>query len=125
MLIGIKKGANMLVLETCAVSRMEIERTMIKLCECDNDMNGENGDESLWDEAKEAGFASNAEYLARFTMNALPLGTELTTPLIEELFDKFVQAWVGHDSYYLGYDVGVKSVGLNKIVVGLALFHED
>ena len=66
----------------------------------DNDFNGQNGEEYLWDDAKEAGFSSNAEYLLDDLDKAYP--TDDRT-LIAEYFSE----WLGHDNYYHDYDFNI------------------
>ena len=55
---------------TLTLKRFEIDSpedivgALIELAEIDADFNGENGEEYLWDRAKDAGYKTNAEYLA-------------------------------------------------------------
>jgi hypothetical protein len=66
------------------------------LANCDNDFNGENGDEYLWEEAE--GFESNAEY-------CLSIAEQEPTP--REMVEKFISMWMSRDYYYEDYDLGV------------------
>jgi hypothetical protein len=63
---------------------------------CDNDFNGENGLEYLWDEAE--GFVSNAEY-------CLSIAEQEPTP--REMVEKFISLWMSKDHYYEDYDLGI------------------
>ena len=64
--------------------------------QCDNDFNGENGEEYLWVDAE--GFESNAEY-------CLSIAKQEPTP--REMVEKFISMWMGRDYYYEDYDLGV------------------
>ena len=62
----------------------------------DNDFNGENGKEYLWECA--AGFDSNADY-------CLSEAEKKSTP--KEMIKAFIDLWMGADSYYEDYDVEI------------------
>lgn len=72
--------------------------TLMYLANEDLDFNGENGEDYLWEEAKLGGFASNAEY-------ALSIAKKEETP--EKMIEKFIWLWMGRDSYYQDYDLGI------------------
>ena len=78
------------------------------LAECDNDFNGNNGYEYLWDRAE--GFESNAEYCLSI------VGKEATPG---EMVEKFISMWMDEDSYYFSYDLGIH-VEDDKLFVSLA-----
>ena len=44
-------------------SKESMKTALLELAEFDSDFNGDNGDEYLWDEAKEAGYENNAKYV--------------------------------------------------------------
>ena len=64
--------------------------------QCDNDFNGENGKEYLWEDAE--GFESNLEY-------CLSIAEKESTPKL--MIRKFVGLWMGKDNYYLDYDLEI------------------
>lgn len=77
-------------------TKEDISTCLMNLADCDCDFNGENGLEYLWDEAE--GFESNAEY-------CLSIAEQEPTP--REMVEKFISMWMGKDSYYEEYDLGV------------------
>lgn len=66
------------------------------LSEFDNDFNGENGDDYLWEEAN--GFESNMEYLVNEVKNIED---------DEECVNTFFEEWLNHDKYYDEWNVSV------------------
>ena len=83
---------------------------LMHLALCDNDFNGENGLEYLWEEAE--GFESNAEYCLAVVTNI-----EDITP--KEMIEKFISLWMDKDSYYDEYDLGIVEED-DKLFVSLA-----
>ena len=74
----------------------KVAEYLLSVADCDCDFNGENGDEYLWEEAE--GFESNAEYCLSISMNE---------PTPREMAERFISMWMGRDSYYYDYSVGV------------------
>lgn len=89
-------------------TKQDVSSSLTNLATCDNDFNGENGLEYLWEEA--VGFESNAEY-------CLSIAEQEPTP--REMAEKFVSLWMGRDYYYEDYDIGVL-VRDDKIFISLA-----
>jgi hypothetical protein len=77
-------------------TKEDVSVCLMDLALCDNDFNGENGLEYLWEEAE--GFESNAEY-------CLSIAEKEPTP--REMVEKFISMWMGRDYYYENYDIGV------------------
>lgn len=74
----------------------DVKLGLISLCDCDGDMNGDNGDDYLWEEA--TGYESNAEYLA-----AQAISKDKT---VQEMFTYFVDTWMERDrNYYSNYEI--------------------
>ena len=72
------------------------------LSDIDNDFNGNNGEEYLSPEAKEAGCESNQEYLLN-TLEQRKAEGEFNEEY--EIVDAFCEAWCGSDGYYEEYEV--------------------
>ena len=89
-------------------NKRQVARFLMDLADCDSDFNGDNGDEYLWEEAE--GFESNAEYCLSIAQNEI-------RP--REMVEKFISLWMGKDSYYYDYDLGVL-VQDDKLFVSLA-----
>ena len=66
---------------------------LCNLSNCDNDFNGENGKEYLWEKAQ--GYKSNRDYL----LNRVSVIDNIDT-MIYKYFDE----WIGSDSYYDSYE---------------------
>lgn len=62
----------------------------------DNDFNGENGEEYLWECAQ--GFESNADY-------CFSIAEKESTP--KAMIEKFIELWMDKDGYYEDYSVEV------------------
>lgn len=77
-------------------TKEDVSVCLMDLALCDNDFNGENGLEYLWEEAE--GFESNAEY-------CLSIAEKEPTP--RKMVEKFISLWMGKDYYYEDYDLGV------------------
>ena len=82
--------------EVVAYDKDEVESCLLSLADCDNDFNGENGPEYLWEEAE--GFESNAEYC---------MSVAKKEENIRNMIEKFISMWMGRDYYYEEYDLGV------------------
>lgn len=89
-------------------NKEEVARNLVILSDGDCDFNGENGLEHLWEEAE--GFESNQEY-------CLSIAEKEPTP--REMAEKFISLWMGKDSYYYDYDLGIL-VQDNKLFMSLA-----
>lgn len=82
--------------EVVPYDKDEVESCLLSLADCDNDFNGENGLEYLWEEAE--GFESNAEYC---------MSVAKKEENIRDMIEKFISMWMGRDYYYEDYDLGV------------------
>ena len=83
---------------------------LMNLTLCDNDFNGENGSEYLWEEAEDLGFESNSDY-------CWSIAEQEPTP--REMVEKFISLWMGRDYYYEEYDLGIL-VQDGKLFISLA-----
>lgn len=68
----------------------------LKGCVNDDDLNGKNGEEYLWADAKESGFGNNLDYIASEVKN-IPNDTACIVSFFEYCY--------GHDVYYQDYKV--------------------
>ena len=64
--------------------------------QCDNDFNGENGPEYLWEDAE--GFENNFDY-------CWSIAVKEKKPRL--MIEKFISLWMGKDSYYVDYSVEI------------------
>lgn len=78
-----------------------------ELANIDADFNGENGEEYLWDNARESGYESNADYLINDIKDIKD---------DEELINEYIDRWIGGDSYYLQSDLSIMKDDDEKIV---------
>lgn len=95
-------------------NKEEVAETLMCLADIDNDFNGENGAEYLWEEAELGGFESNAEY-------CLWMAQREETP--RAIIEKFISLWMGRDYYYQDYDLGILVDG-DKLFLSLAYMTE-
>ena len=91
----------------------DVKEALISLCESDYDMNGENGDDYLWDEAK--GYDSNSEYLASRVGNEFQ-----TVKDVISAFKNFMDEWMNRDYYYNDYDIDFIPNG-DELIVAMVL----
>ena len=103
---------------TLILKRFEIDSpedivgALIDLAEIDADFNGENGEEYLWDRAKNAGYETNAEYLANLVVSK--------DNDFESCVKTYVDEWIGKDFYYQEYEVETLK-DKNNYIVALAV----
>lgn len=71
----------------------------------DNDFNGENGADYLWEEAQ--GYESNRDYL---------LDKVSQYDVIEVMIYKYFDRWIGHDTYYDAYNYDIIYNENNEII---------
>lgn len=71
-----------------------ILKALETLSECDWDFCGNNGPEYLWEDAKEAGFETNAEYVFNLASKE---------DKAEDIIDVYIENWCGNDCYYSEY----------------------
>lgn len=76
--------------------REDIRNSLISLCENDEDMNGNNGEEYTWTDALESGYSSSAEYLADTVMGEHDNVVEMFRAFAKEFFER-------NDNYYTLY----------------------
>ena len=91
--------------------------------ENDEDLNGNNGLEYVWDEAQELGFESNMEYFLSLRPHKEPKNVEQLTENWEFICDKVYNS----DGYYHFYDTSVRTVEVketNTIVVTATAYGE-
>lgn len=91
------------MLEVTRYNREDVMDALIYLGENDADFCGDNGYEYRWDIAKE--FETNLEYTVSVAQKE---------PTIIGMITKFVDIWMGHDSYYYDYEVSISE--MNGIV---------
>jgi len=60
----------------------------------DADISGDNGDEYLWDDARKAGYNTNAEFLANYVVENNKGAS------VKECAKAFTEEWLSRDSYY-------------------------
>lgn len=91
-----------------------VAESLANLIHIDDDFNGNNGAEYLWEEAELGGFESNAEY-------CLWMAGKEETP--KEMIEKFISLWMGRDYYYQDYNLGIL-VEDDKLFLSLAYITE-
>ena len=105
-------------------SAADVVRALKALAEIDNDFNGTNGEEYLWNPAKRAGYKDNASFLADTVIEVIGKGVNKDS--FEEYVTAYVNVWIGEDPYYKDYEVIVKRVDdgtslAGKYVISLAI----
>ena len=80
----------------------------------DDDFNGNNGKEYLWEEAEAEGFECNADY-------CLSIAEKEPTP--REMIENFISLWMKRDYYYVDYDLGILAED-DKLFLSLAYITE-
>ena len=85
---------------------------LIALAEIDADFSGENGKEYLWKIAENAGYDTNADYLAHTVTK--------TNNDFAACVKRYVEEWIGKDYYYKDYDLQILR-NKNHYTVALAV----
>lgn len=68
----------------------------------DNDFNGENGPDYLWDYAEAEGYESNYDYA---------YAKALEKENFKDIIHEFIDIWMKYDSYYEDYDIEILEIG--------------
>lgn len=93
----------MTLMQTLAVvetpnNRQSLLKALEHLSNCDEDFNGNNGPEYLWQQASDGNYNSNQQYV-------LDIIKDL--PSDDDVVQAFLDYWVKHDSYYRRYECTV------------------
>lgn len=110
---------NNLILHTTVISDLsDREKVLDALTEfTDEDFNGNNGEDYLWEVAKEKGFSSNQDYVIDQIRKSDIHGTNIVKTYLEE--------WLGNDSYVFMYKYDCKLVDSTMCVVSLAIVYDN
>lgn len=65
----------------------QVKSALLELFDFDEDMNGNNGEEYLWDEARKSGYESNNEYLADKAVSETDTAEAAVDLFAKEFFD--------------------------------------
>lgn len=79
-------------------NRDSLAEALRNLADVDNDFNGNNGEDYLWDEAHDKGFTSNLDYSLN---DAFKKRKDIS------ILISFLGLWLDEDSYYSDYDYEV------------------
>lgn len=101
-----------LVAEIVQDTPHEVDYFLTNLSQMDEDFNGNNGEEYLWEKAKKAGFKSNSEY-ALFEAGK--------QPDLAKRIEEFVKIWMESDGFYEEYHLKIQRKG-KKLFISLAFF---
>lgn len=91
-------------------NKNEVENFLWGLSQRDDDFNGNNGSEYLWETAQEAGFKTNYDYVLSVASKK-----EGSVSIIET----FVEEWMESDNYYLSYRLEIEETE-GKLFIALA-----
>ena len=90
------------ILDVVDNTREGVMSFLDSLSVCDNDFNGENGPDYLWEYAEEEGFETNFDYA---------YAKALEKENLEDIINEFIDIWMKHDCYYEDYDVKILEIG--------------
>ena len=86
------------------VKKTNLISIFTQLAEHDDDFNGTNGDEYLWNSAKENGFESNKDYLTDKILKDIKEDEEISLYDVSKLINRFLSEWTCYDNYYNSVD---------------------
>jgi len=86
---------NLKFAEAIKDNRESIINALNDIASGDEDFNGNNGENYLWEEAKKQDFKSNMEYVGN---------TIKDSATQEEIICEYLNNWLGRDSYYENYN---------------------
>ena len=95
-----------------------------QLASHDEDFNGNNGEEYLWEEAEEQGYECNADFLINKVLKDVSDDEDLDYGKVRNLIDTFLFEWTGHDDYYGGVDFDFYDKN-NVLFVAVAVAREN
>ena len=106
------------------IKRINLISIFDQLSTHDDDFNGGNGDEYLWDSAKENGFETNSDYLTTEVLKGITEDEKITQDRVCKLIDEFLSKWTGNDSYYMGVDFDF-TIRNNVLFVAVAVAKDN
>ena len=104
-------------------NKEHVKAALIALSRNDADWSGDNGEEYLRKEAKDAGYNNNADYFADKFVDALP--KDYVKDAVRPVVEAYVNAWLGHDSYYADYQVEVTEGVAWEMIISLAYIDNE
>lgn len=104
-------------------NKRHVKSALVALSCYDADWSGDNGKEHLRKEAKEAGYNNNADYFADKFVDALP--NDYVKEAVRPVVESYVNAWMGHDSYYADYQVEVTEGTVGELIISLAYIDNE
>lgn len=85
---------------------------LISFGEIDDDFNGYNGDEHLWECAKNAKCKTNAEYIAKKVVNDVNTIAAAAKYGMAAYTAAFVKEWLSADSYYDDMNIKLRKIDI-------------
>lgn len=76
----------------------------------DEDLNGNNGEDYLWEKAREQGYENNQDYI----IDMLD-----TTQSVAHIIADYFKSWLDTDGYYKHYSVRATEIEDNKLLITL------
>lgn len=104
------------------LTKSNISDIFYQLAVNDDDFNGSNGEQYLWEGAKKGGFESNCDYLGHLLLKDITDDKILGYGEVKALIDKFLVGWTCYDSYYNGMDFTFEDEN-NVLFVAVAVMY--
>lgn len=81
----------------------------------DNDFSGENGEDYLWEDAKEEGFSCNADYVFNYIKTSIEDGYynkyNINSVRYATIVEDYLEMWLNNDDFYGQYNYCQPRVG--------------
>jgi len=106
------------------IKKVNLINIFDQLATHDEDFNGGNGDEYLWNSAKEKGFETNSDYLTDEVLKDITDDEEIAQDKVAKLIDEYLSKWTGNDDYYSGVDFDF-IIRNNVLFVAVAVAKEN
>lgn len=90
-----------------------------RIAEYDEDFNGTNGSEYLWDISKQKGFSNNLDYVCDLIKKEMG-DKNINYNDTMRMFEIFTDYWLNKDSYYKEYKYEVVT-GDNEVPIALVI----
>ena len=102
---------NNLLVETTVIENINNKNEILKaLCDIsDEDFNGNNGNDYLWDISKNQGFKTNQEFV-------INLIKQKNYDSYQDLINAYFNEWFIRDYYYRAYNVNITEIGIKAVV---------
>ena len=86
--------------EEKGITKFDMTNIFYELSDFDDDLNGNNGDEYLWDIAENNGFETNIDFLVNRVLDGIGSDEILSVVEVHSLLEQFFDMWSTYDDIF-------------------------